>query len=439
MMADHFIHSFWEFLETGVSPYHVTKEILEQCLDSGFVQLSMKELWNIEAGGRYVVNIYDSAAIAFIIPDQISTDSKFRIAAAHTDFPCLRIKAAPELSKDGYLQLNTEVYGGAIYPSWMDRPLSIAGKVALKSKNAWQPEVKLLDFGRPVLTIPNLAIHMNRKINEGIALNPQTDLLPLAGTSEDDDNENFLISAMAEELGITPEDILNYDLRIYNTELPTFVGLNSEFLSAPRLDNLTSVWSILKAITTYPDEEADSSSQTNDICVAAFFDHEEIGSRSKQGAGSMLLRDTLERIAEAFDYGRKEFHSMLYKSIFLSADVAHALHPNHPNKNDLTSKPVLNGGFCIKESGSQAYLTDPEVMAILHQICHKKEIPIQHFINRSDERGGSTLGAIASSYLPIRGADIGIPILAMHSARELMGCRDLKAFYSLLNNFYHYL
>ena len=274
------------------------------------------------------------------------------------------------------------------------------------------------------MTIPNLAIHMNREVNKGVELNRQTELLPICGLSEDAD---YFLTFLAKELSVKKEDILDFELTVYNKEKPEFVGLNDEFISASRLDNLNSCSALVSAII--------DSDRTNGMNLIALFDHEEIGSRSKQGAGSILLHDMLERILREAGQ-EKEACSRLYNSMILSVDVAHGLHPNYAGKMDLTNKPVLGKGFCIKEACSQSYATDCGAVAVIQQICEKNQIPYQKFVNRSDIAGGGTLGSIASALLPVKTVDIGIPLLAMHSARELMAASDQQALKDLVKAYF---
>lgn len=412
-------NQLFDFLSHGVSSAHVVMQSEAFLKENGFSQLSMQEGWNIKAAGKYYVNHHDTTLVAFTVGEEYSKKDSIRIGAAHTDFPCLKIKPNPEISAAGYGEVNIEAYGGGIWNTWLDRPLSVAGRVALKSENVFSPDIRKVDFERPLLTIPNLAIHMNREVNKGIELNKQTDLLPILTSIPKEQKENsFFLELLAEELKVKKEDILDYELTVYNAEQPAFVGAKEEFVSSPRLDNITSVYALLRGIT--------EKQRKQGINLVALFDHEEIGSRTKQGAASFLLRDILYRILTVLN-GREDVQEIIYRSMFLSVDVAHALHPNQAGKMDLTNKPILNGGFCLKEAASQSYATDCEAVAIVQQICSRENIPYQKFVNRSDLPGGSTLGAIASSILPMMTVDLGVPLLAMHSARELMGRNDMES------------
>ena len=360
---------------------------------------------------------------------QIDFKQGFRIAAAHTDFPCLRIKPNPDVVTNGYAQVNVEVYGGAILNTWLDRPLSISGRMAVKSDDVMHPNMHYISLEKPLMAIPNLAIHMNRDVNKGVELNRQTDMLPIAGLLEEEFNEKHaFLNFLAREEGVKTEDILDYELWVYCMQEPVALGMEEEFLLSPRLDNLTSVQALLTGLI--------EGKQERGINVIALFDHEEIGSRTKQGAGSMLLLDVLERICDSFGKTIAQTKESLYESFLLSVDVAHGLHPNKAGKMDITNKPVLGRGLCIKEASSQSYATDCEAIAIVEQICQKAGISYQKFVNRSDMPGGGTLGAIASSILPIHTVDVGVPLLAMHSAVETMGRKDMESLTGLVKEYF---
>lgn len=420
-----------KFIKKGSSPFHVVQESIKLLQKRGFQILDVLKPWELEKGKSYYVNLFDSTIFAFTIGEDTQQDQSFHLAAAHTDFPCFHIKPSAELTERGYLKLNTEGYGGAILNTWLDRPLSIAGKIALKSQDIYQPAIKLIDIERPVLTIPNLAIHMNREINKGIELNKQTHLLPLFGINKTQDREAYFLDFLAEELQVDASYILNYDLCIYNTEQGELVGREEEFISSPRLDNLTSVLALLKGITKVKRQDG--------INCIALYDNEEIGSRSKQGADSSLTYIVLQKIYNALGFSCAQLQEALLHSILFSVDVAHAYHPNYSNKNDLTNFVELGKGIVIKMDSTQRYASDTEAIAIVQQLCEKRQIPYQKFVNRSDSTGGSTLGSILSSWLPMKTVDLGIPLLAMHSARELMGTKDQSYLEKLINAFFEHL
>lgn len=417
-------------LKKGVSPVQVVDGCRERLAAAGFAELSYSKPWKLEKNGKYYVNHHDTTLFAFTVGEDFAGTKapQIRIAAAHTDFPCLRIKPSAEVAVNGYAQLNVEVYGGAILNTWLDRPLGIAGRVAVRGSEPFVPEIRTFASDKNLLTIPNLAIHMNREVNKGVELNKQVDMLPVVGLlSEEQKNTQYFLDFLAEELSVKKEDVLDFELTVYCREEPQYIGLHEDFISSPRLDNLTSCAALVSAII--------DGTRTGGVNLIALFDHEEIGSRSKQGAGSILLHDMLLRILK--ELGRGEHAGQeLYDSMILSVDVAHGVHPNQAGKMDITNKPVLGKGFCIKEASSQSYATDCEAIAIIQQICEMKKIPYQKFVNRSDMQGGGTLGSIASALLPVRTVDIGIPLLAMHSARELMGTSDQQALKDLAEAYF---
>ncbi|MBY0757956.1 M18 family aminopeptidase [Sellimonas caecigallum] len=404
--------------EKAVSPFHTAEAVKETLEEKGFAPLCWKEEWNLQKGGKYYIIHHGTTIFAFTIGEDFEGES-IRMAAAHGDFPGFRLKPSPEMKAEAYLKLNTEPYGGVNLASWMDRPLSIAGRVAVKSEDVFHPDLYLVDFEKPVLTIPNIAIHLDRDMNKGRELNRQTQMLPLAGMAGQETTDGYMKKLLADKLHVMPEDILEYELNIYNADTGTCVGFDGEFVSAPRLDDLTSVQAIIDGITKGVRREG--------LNVSVVFDHEEIGSRTKQGAGSTLLMLVLERIYEGLSIQRTKLLQGLSEGMLLSVDVAHGLHPNYQEKADPTNHPVLNGGFCIKESSSQSYATDCEAVGIVQSICDREGIPYQKFANRSDGTGGGTLGAIASAMIPVKTVDIGVPLLAMHSSRELMGRKDMEA------------
>lgn len=424
----------FDLLKEGVSPVHAVASCEKRLQDAGFTSINYEDDWKLQAGGRYVINHHDTTVFAFTLPDDHDTlegtkkKPAVRIAAAHTDFPCLRIKPSADIRMNSYAQVNVEVYGGAILNTWLDRPLGIAGRVALKSKDPFAPEVRTFCSDKSLLTIPNLAIHMNREVNKGVELNKQIDLIPVMGLLEGEEAKaDYFLNFLAKELQVAKEDILDFELTVYCREQPEYIGAEDEFISSPRLDNLTSCAALVSAII--------DAERKDGINLIALFDHEEIGSRSKQGAGAILLHDMLLRILNEVGCGSTA-QQILYQSMFLSVDVAHGLHPNQAGKMDVTNKPQLGRGFCIKEASSQSYATDCEAIAAIEQICQAKEIPYQKFVNRSDMAGGGTLGSIASALLPVKTVDIGIPLLAMHSARELMGAKDQQALKDVVTAFF---
>ncbi|MCI7108282.1 MAG: M18 family aminopeptidase [Lachnospiraceae bacterium] len=411
-----------DLIKKAVSPFQCVEAAVGYLKKVGFEELCYEKKWNLRVGGKYLLNHHGTTLFAFSVGSSYHKGDMLRMAAAHTDYPCLRIKPNADFQTEGYAQVNVEVYGGPILNTWFDRPLGVAGRVALRSDNPFEPRMVLYRSPKPVLIIPNLAIHMNREVNKGVEINNQIDLMPIADMlPKEKQSTDYFLTFLAEELGVDKKDILDFELNTFCVEEPVYVGVKDTMISSPRLDNQTSVAALLAAITEV--ERADG------INLIALFDHEEIGNTSKQGAASILLHDMARRILRGIGLTEEEIDCELYDAMLLSVDVAHALHPNHKGKMDITNHPVLGQGFCIKQACSQSYATDAEAIAILCQICDEKGIVYQRFVNRSDVRGGGTLGAVASALLPVKTVDIGIPLLAMHSARELMGVEDMDALF----------
>jgi aspartyl aminopeptidase len=415
------------FIATCTSPYHTVATSQKFLAENGFEELKPADSWHLAAGGKYFTKVYDSTLLAFRVGAKDSTGLK--IAAAHTDFPCFRIKPQAGILTEGYGTLNVEGYGGMIVSTWLDRPLSMAGKIVLKGKDPFAPKVRLVDFKRPLLSMPNLAIHMNRAVNDGYKWNKQKDVLPLAAMFDRKSKEkDFFVKFLAKELKCKPEDILSYELSTYPVETGCTFGLDDEFISSPRLDNITSVRACLDGIV--------ASKAKNGLQIAAIFDNEEVGSKTKQGAGSNVLIQLIERIYDLLGKNKEEILREMASGFMLSVDVAHALHPNYTDKCDPTNKPIMNSGLVLKQAATQSYAGDAEAVGVIAGLCEAKGIPFQTFVNRSDLVGGSTLGSIASAIVPIRTMDIGVPMLAMHSARETMGEKDQEALSNLLCAFF---
>ena len=409
-----------ELLKTAVSPYQCVEAVLKRLKEAGFEELHYKDAWHLTPGGNYVMNHHDTTLYAFSVGEKFQPKDMLRMAAAHTDYPCLSIKPNADFRTDAYAQVNVEVYGGPILNTWLDRPLGVAGRVALRSEDPFHPRMVGYKSKEPVMIIPNLAIHMNREVNKGVEINPQVDMMPILDIlPEEETTTDYFLTFLARELEVDKTDILDFELNTYCMEAPVYVGPEHTLLSSPRLDNQTSVAALTKGII--------EGKRPDGINLIALFHHEEIGNTSKQGAASVLLHDMTRRILRGLELSEEEIEQTIYEAMRLSVDVAHGMHPNHKGKMDITNHPVLGRGFCIKEACSQSYATDAEAVAVLRQLCDAEHIPYQRFVNRSDVRGGGTLGAVASTLLPVRTVDIGIPILAMHSARELMGTADMEA------------
>ena len=422
------IDKLFNLIENATSQFHTVKATKEHLLEQGFQELKLKENWELQKGGKYVLVHHGSTIFAFTIGVEFEAEDGFRIEASHGDFPGFRMKPNAEMEVGGYLQLNTEGYGGAILSSWLDRPLSVAGRIVLKSNDVFKPEVRLIDLKKPVLIIPNLAIHFNREMNKGVELRKQVEMLPIYGTASEELTKDAFLGAIADNLGVNKDAILDYELTIYNTDKASYVGLQDEFVSAPRLDNLTSTQALIEGIT--------AGERKKGLNMMVVFDHEEIGSRSKQGAASTLLATVLEKIYVSLGMKTMDFTNALEDSLLMSLDVSHAYHPNYGAKYDVTNKHVLNKGFAIKEACSQSYATDSEAIAIVQQICEKESIAYQKFVNHSDSVGGGTIGAISSAMLPVRTVDIGVPLLAMHSSRETMGVKDYESLVDYITAYY---
>lgn len=426
-----FAEELIDFCHESGSAFHAAAAVEKMLKKGKFSELCEKEKWNLKSGGRYYFKRNDSAVIAFVVGSKPVEQSGFRIAGAHTDSPGFRIKPAPEMVSEGkYLKLNTEVYGGPILSTWFDRPLSIAGRVAVASKKAMQPEIRLVNIARPVCIIPNIAVHMNPDANNGFVPNKQTDTLPLLGmVNQRLEEKGFLINLLAGELKIKPAQILDFDLFLYEHAKGSLIGVNNEFISSARIDDLEAVHAGISALIKTARPEA--------TCVMACFDNEEVGSSTMMGADSQLLPQTLERICLAAGAGREEFFRALAASYMVSADGAHAVHPNMGQKADPTSRPLINEGVVIKLSANRSYTTDAASAAVFMQLCQKAGVKFQRFVNRSDMRGGSTIGPISSTHVSISSVDVGIPMFAMHSIREMCGVADHYAMFSALSELFN--
>ncbi|WP_085829543.1 M18 family aminopeptidase [Clostridium massiliodielmoense] len=427
-----FANELLDFIYKSPTAFHAVDTIKGVLDKNGFSELKECEKWNIQKGKKYYMTKNDSAIVAFVVGNGEIYKEGFKIIGAHTDSPTFRIKPNPEMtSEQSYIKLNTEVYGGPILNTWLDRPLAIAGRVTLKGKNILFPETKLVNINKPIMIIPNLAIHMNRNINQGIELNRQVDTLPILGLINDEfEKNNYLLKAIAKELEVDYKEIIDFDLFLYEYEKGSIIGIQNEFVSLGRLDDLEAVHAALEALI-----QSNISKATN---VLVCFDNEEVGSSTKQGADSNMLANVLERIVISLNGDREDFFRALSKSFIISSDSAHAVHPNKGEKCDPTNRPKLNKGPAIKVAASQSYTSDSNSASVFKALCKKANVPVQEFVNRSDERGGSTIGPISSTHLNIRSVDIGTPLLAMHSIRELCGVDDhyygmkvFKEFYNL--------
>ncbi|MGQ1911022.1 M18 family aminopeptidase [Marinifilum sp. RC60d5] len=407
-----------EFIHQSPSTYHAVNNIRKELNEAGFQELDLREEWNIAKGGKYFTTKNGSALFAFQIGTGEIEEEGFQLICAHSDAPGFKIKPNPEIEVEGnYIKLNTEVYGGPILNTWMDRPLSIAGRVAVKSNDPLNPEHLYVKIDRPLMLIPNLAIHMNRAVNDGVALNKQKDMLPLLTMITDEmEKDNCLVKLMAEELKVDVESIIDFDVNLFEVEKGCILGLNEEFISSPKLDDLAMAHAGLKALL------ANSGSEKTQLL--AIFDNEEVGSVTKQGAGSPVLRHLLQRIVFKLGKDMEALHRAIYNSFMISADMAHAVHPNVADKHDPTNRPYINKGPVIKIHANQKYTTDGDSGTVFETLCKNADVPYQKFVNRSDLVGGSTLGNVSTGQVDIRTVDIGNPMFAMHSVREMGGVKD---------------
>ena len=419
----------FDYLNGAVTPYHSVDLGVAILSEAGFTEQKLEESFAPECGKGYFVRVYGTGLIAYTVGDEFSPEDGMHLAVAHTDAPCLRVKPVAELLSGEYKRLDIEVYGGAILNTWFDRPLSLAGRVVLRGEDAYTPVVKTVDFKRPLLTVPNLAIHMNREVNKGVEYKPQRDLLPLLGMlKEGEAKEGYVRDLLAKELQVEKESILDYDLTVYCAEQACYLGEEEAFISAPRLDNQLSCYALLQAIS--------AGKHKKGIHMAVLFDHEEIGSRSKQGADSALTGTVIERIYGGLGVDRERMQAALAKSLMLSVDGAHALHPNRQDAYDPVNRATINKGIALKINSSQRYAFDTETVAIVQVLCEEEGVAYQKVANHADLAGGSTLGPILSSWLPMRTVDLGVPLLAMHSARELAGRKDMDYLTRFLTRFF---
>ena len=414
------------FIDASPVNFLAVRNVCNTLLDNGFVQLHAEEALK-DLPDKFFITKNNSAVFAFHLGRQSMADAGFRIIAAHSDSPTFRIKPNAEMvGEGGLLRLNTEAYGGAILNTWFDRPLSLAGRVILRSSDALNPQTRLLNIKRPLLVIPNLAIHFNRQVNDGVKLSKQKDMLPILGYVNDRlEADGLLVRLIANELQIEKEQIIDFDLYLYDTTPACLVGLNNEFISSGRLDDLSMVHAGMEAMTA-------ESAKPEATKVLAIFDNEETGSGTKQGAGSNFLMSLIQRIVLAQGGSLDDYYRSVEKAFMVSADNAHGFHPNYAEKYDPTNHALLGGGPVIKINAAQKYATDAMSAAVFQQICERAGVPCQRFVNSSDIAGGSTLGNILTSSIAINGVDMGNPVLAMHSVRELASAADhencIKAF-----------
>ena len=408
------------FISKSPSVFHVVRHIKTALLYAGFTEIREEDSWQIKRGGKYVVTRNGSALIAFSVPED--GGNAFKITAAHCDSPTFKIKENPEMRDGKYTRLNVEGYGGMIMSTWLDRPLSAAGRLFVKDNG--QIISKLVSLDRPTLLIPSVAIHMDRTVNSGHAWNIQNDLLPLYST---DGSADFM-ETLAQAAKVKAADILGHDIFLYSCSPGILWGPQHEFISSPRLDDLQCAFATFRGFTNGKKEK--------DISVYALFDNEEVGSGTAQGAGSTFLTNTISRLALSLGRSYDEIQAMLAKSFMISADNGHAVHPNHGEYADPVNAPVLNGGIIIKFNASQKYSTDGYSAAVFRDLCLKADVLVQTYTNRSDIPGGSTLGNISNTKVAVPTVDIGLPQLAMHSSYETAGAKDTEYLVKAVSYFF---
>ena len=398
-----------DFISASPTCFHAIANTAARLIAAGYAPLSEGERWTLRPGDRRFVIRGGSSIIAFRVPQELR--GGFMMAAAHSDSPAFKLKEHAELRSSGYIRLHTEKYGGMLMSTWFDRPLSVAGRLFVRQNGCL--DEKLVNIDRDLLVIPSVAIHMNRNANDGMKYMANVDTIPLFSS---EDPAAAILPMAAEAAGVSPDDVLGSDLFLYCRGRGVTLGAHNEYILSPRLDDLACAWGCLEGFL--------AARNTGSLPVLCIFDNEEVGSETKQGAASAFLRDTLRRIMFALGHDEEAFRTMLARSFLLSADNAHAIHPNHPEYSDGDNCPRMNGGVVIKFNANQRYATDGRSCALFRSICQDAGVPTQVMANRSDLPGGSTLGSIANTLVPVSTVDIGLAQLAMHSAWETMGAED---------------
>ena len=411
-----------EFIKNSPSMFHAVNNFQSKLESLGFAELEESKPFRLIHGGKYFVTRNQSSIIAFTIAENLS-NYHYQIVASHSDSPTFKLKAAFDAADNDYTKLNVEAYGGMICSTWFDRPLSIAGRLLVNDNG--HIHSKLVNLDRDLLIIPNLAIHFNREVNKGVAINNQVDMLPLFATGN---KVNRLMELLATSVGEKDYDVIAHDLYLYARTPAAIFGAENEFIASPKLDDLECAFTSFEAFT-----QAEPKFGINLFCC---FDNEEVGSTSKQGANGTFLADILKRINSALGKTEEEFYQALAKSFMISADNAHALHPNHPESYDKENRCFMNGGPVVKFSANQKYTTDAVSAAIFKAIAKDAGVPTQNFANRSDMAGGSTLGNLANTQVSMNTVDIGLAQLAMHSAYETAGAKDVEFMVQALKKFY---
>lgn len=419
-----------EFLRDSPTPFHATQNLAQRLTRAGFLRLEEGASWQLEPGQRYFVTRNDSSIIAFIYGTQPLLETGIRMVGAHTDSPCLKVKPRPELVRNGYAQLGVEVYGGVLLNPWFDRDLSMAGRVSFRDETG-NLRSSLIDFREPIAVIPSLAIHLDRGVNDNRSINAQKDIVPIIlQLAADELHSPDFRALLATQLRAQyPEqsiaDVLDYEISLYDTQAPAIVGMQNDFIASARLDNLLSCYVGLRALL-----EADNQVSSILVCT----DHEEVGSASSCGAKGPMLQQFLERLLPNVD----ERVRVIDRSLMISADAAHGIHPNFSDRHDENHGPLLNRGPVIKVNANQRYATTSESSALFRLLCEQVDVPVQAFVARTDMGCGSTIGPVVASEVGVKTLDVGVPLFAMHSIRELVGSQDVLYFYQVLREFYRY-
>ena len=405
-----------DFISKSPTAFHAVENISKMLSESGFEALNECEKWAIQAGKSYYVSRNGSSIIAFRVPE--GGGDHFQIAASHSDSPCFKLKPAAGKDAQGCAVLNVEEYGGMIMSTWFDRPLTVAGRAIVATGGGF--ESRLVKLDRDLAVIPSMPIHFNREVNDGVKLNAQVDMLPVCGAAGAD-----YMALVTDALGVERENIVGCDLFLVNRDAPRLWGAQSEYILSPRLDDLECAYTTVRALL--------DAKPTEHIDMACVFDNEEVGSGTKQGADSTFLYETIRRVADALG---RDMEPMIARSMMLSADNAHAVHPNHPEKYDEQNRVRMNGGVGVKFNANQKYTSDGVSQAVFEAVCRRAGVPVQRFANRSDIPGGSTLGNIANSHVSMNTVDIGLAQLAMHSANESAGAKDVGYMVEAVKGFY---
>ncbi|GAB4299921.1 MAG: M18 family aminopeptidase [Methylophaga sp.] len=416
------------FLDQSPTPYHAVAAMKRLLDEQGFTALQERDRWGQLSAGRYYVTRNDASIIAFVLAETALSDSGMNMVGAHTDSPCLKVKPKPEKVQQTLLQLGVEVYGGALLNPWFDRDLSMAGRVSIENKNG-DIEQYLIDFERPVAMIPSLAIHLDREANQSRTINPQQHLPPVLCQLEDGEKPDFraLLEKQCQQHypDLQIDKVLDYEICLYDTQKAAVTGLHGDFISSARLDNLLSCYIGLQALLA-----ADGSRSALLVCN----DHEEVGSQSSSGAQGNFLQSVLQRLSQT----QENYQRMIDRSMMISTDNAHAIHPNYPDRHDAEHGPLLNHGPVIKTNANQRYATSSETSAVFRQLCSQQDVPVQDFVVRTDMACGSTIGPITAAMIGIKTLDIGVPTYAMHSIREMAGSRDAHMLHKVLTAFYNH-